>query len=97
MELIKNSPKDCYPVVQKTTLIVLKKLESLLNIEDTLVTASDRAQLRDLQSQLCATLQSVLHKVCTDVGELLQQVCFRCIAKTLRWYRTPLWADFCRL
>ncbi|KAH7727518.1 importin subunit beta-1 [Aphelenchoides avenae] len=63
MELIKNSPKDCYPVVQKTTLVVLKKLESLLNIEDTLVSASDRAQLRDLQSQLCATLQSVLHKM----------------------------------
>ncbi len=24
MELIKNSPKDCYPIVQQTTIIILK-------------------------------------------------------------------------
>ena len=52
MELIKNSPKDCYPVVQSTTMIVLSKLENLLGVEDALVTAQDRAQLRDLQSQV---------------------------------------------
>ena len=52
MELIKNSPQDCYPVVQSTTMIVLSKLENLLSVEDALVTAQDRAQLRDLQSQV---------------------------------------------
>uniref|UniRef100_A0A914EA66 Importin subunit beta-1/Transportin-1-like TPR repeats domain-containing protein n=1 Tax=Acrobeloides nanus TaxID=290746 RepID=A0A914EA66_9BILA len=63
MELIKNSPQDCYAVVQQTTFIVLKKLEQLLNIEHSLVSNSDKAQLRNLQSLLCATLQSVLRKM----------------------------------
>uniref|UniRef100_A0A915ELT2 Importin N-terminal domain-containing protein n=1 Tax=Ditylenchus dipsaci TaxID=166011 RepID=A0A915ELT2_9BILA len=63
MELIKNSPADCYPVVQKTTMAILGKLESLLGIEDHLVSSTDKSQLRDLQSQLCATLQSVLNKI----------------------------------
>jgi importin subunit beta-1 len=67
MELIKNSPTDCYPVVQHTTIIILNKLESLLSIEDALVSSNERSQLRNLQSQLCATLQSVLHKIrCED-------------------------------
>lgn len=63
MELIKNSPKDCYPVVQQTTLIILKKLEQLLTIENTLQTSSDKSQFRDLQSLLCATLQVPLNIV----------------------------------
>ncbi|KAI6182664.1 Importin N-terminal domain-containing protein [Aphelenchoides bicaudatus] len=62
MELVKNSPKDCYLVVKDTTVIVLKKMEELMNVEATLSSATDRAQLRDLISQLCAMLQSVLRK-----------------------------------
>lgn len=62
MELIKNSPKDCYLVVKETTVIVLKKMEGLLNVEASLASSTDRAQLRDLISQLCAMLQSVLRK-----------------------------------
>ncbi|KAE9420302.1 hypothetical protein Angca_004986, partial [Angiostrongylus cantonensis] len=63
MELIKNSPKDCYPVVQSTTVLMLKKLEQLLNMEATTTSSSDKNQLMDLQSLLCATLQSVLRKM----------------------------------
>ncbi|KAK6050004.1 HEAT repeat protein [Cooperia oncophora] len=63
MELIKNSPKDCYPVVQNTTVLMLKKLEQLLNMEATTTSSSDKNQLMDLQSLLCATLQSVLRKM----------------------------------
>lgn len=63
MELIKNSPKDCYAVVQQTTIVVLGKLDALLNMEQNAVSAADRSQLRDLISQLCATLQSVLRKM----------------------------------
>uniref|UniRef100_A0A914D9W3 Importin N-terminal domain-containing protein n=1 Tax=Acrobeloides nanus TaxID=290746 RepID=A0A914D9W3_9BILA len=89
MELIKNSPQDCYAVVQQTTLIVLKKLEQLLNIEHSLVSASDKAQLRDLQSLLCATLQSVLRKMHReDVPAIsdpimagLLQIMQRCVGK----------------
>ncbi|KAI6178497.1 Importin N-terminal domain-containing protein [Aphelenchoides besseyi] len=64
MELIKNSPRDCYHAVQQTTMIVIKKMEQFLNVEEeSLSSASDRSQLRDLISQLCATLQSVLRKI----------------------------------
>lgn len=71
MELIKNSPTDCYPVVQRTTMIILNKLESLLSIEDAFVSQSERSHLRDLQSQLCATLQSVLHKIHKEDAPLI--------------------------
>lgn len=71
MELIKNSPADCYPVVQQTTMVILGKLESLLSIEDALVSSNERSQLRDLQSQLCATLQSVLHKIRSEDAPLI--------------------------
>lgn len=63
MELIKNSPKDCYAVVQQTTVVVLGKIDQLLLMEQNAVSSSDRSQLRDLISQLCATLQSVLLKI----------------------------------
>ncbi|TKR93738.1 hypothetical protein L596_008142 [Steinernema carpocapsae] len=66
MELIKNSPKDCYPVVQSTTVTILRKLEQLLNMESSLESTSDKSQLRDLQSLLCATLQSVLRKMLSE-------------------------------
>ncbi|KAJ7351917.1 Importin subunit beta-1 [Desmophyllum pertusum] len=63
MELIKNSAKDCYEVVQKTTLVILQRLQQILSMEKSV---SDRAQYNDLQSLLCATLQSVLRKVNTQ-------------------------------
>uniref|UniRef100_A0A915L5R3 Importin subunit beta-1/Transportin-1-like TPR repeats domain-containing protein n=1 Tax=Romanomermis culicivorax TaxID=13658 RepID=A0A915L5R3_ROMCU len=63
MELIKNSPKDCYPIVRNTTVIILKKLEILSRMENNVQSTSDAGQLHDLQSLLCATLQSVLSKV----------------------------------
>jgi len=63
MEMIKNSPKDCYATVQQTTLIILEKLNRVLAYENTVTQMSDRAQLNDLQSLLCATLQSVMRKV----------------------------------
>lgn len=63
MELIKNSPKDCYVTVQQTTLTILKKLQQLLNMESQLSSSNERSQFRDLQSLLCATLQSVVRKL----------------------------------
>lgn len=60
MELIKNSAKDCYEFVQETTLVILHRLQHVLQMEKNV---SDRAQYNDLQSLLCATLQSVLRKV----------------------------------
>lgn len=62
MDMIKNAPNDCYSVVQKTTMVILERLNQVLQM-DNQVAHSDRYQYNDLQSLLCATLQSVLRKV----------------------------------
>jgi len=63
MEMIKNSPKDCYTTVQKTTIVILGRLESVIQLEGNIQNSNDRRQVFDLQSLLCDTLQSVLRKV----------------------------------
>nr|XP_037268214.1 importin subunit beta-1-like isoform X1 [Rhipicephalus microplus] len=63
MELVKNSPRDCYVWVQRTTMIILERLQHVLALEGHIQSSSDRAQYNDLQSLLCATLQSVLRKM----------------------------------
>lgn len=65
MDMIKNAPNDCYAVVQKTTMVILERLNQVLQMESQ-ITHSDRFQFNDLQSLLCATLQSVLRKVEPD-------------------------------
>lgn len=62
MDMIKYCAKDCYPVVQKTTLLMMERLQQVLAL-DGQVTGADRQQLTDLESLLCATLQSLLRKV----------------------------------
>ncbi|KAK9692488.1 Importin-beta N-terminal domain [Popillia japonica] len=63
MEMVKNSPKDCYVTVQKTTMVILDRLQQVLQMETHITSHSDRSQFNDLQSLLCGTLQSVLRKV----------------------------------
>ncbi|XP_068980751.1 importin subunit beta-1 isoform X3 [Bombus flavifrons] len=63
MDMVKNSPRDCYLTVQKTTMVILERLQQVLQMETHIQSHSDRAQYNDLQSLLCATLQSVLRKV----------------------------------
>ncbi|KAH8400453.1 hypothetical protein KR222_000006 [Zaprionus bogoriensis] len=63
MDMIKNSPLDCYLVVQRTTIIILERLNQVMQMESHINNHSDRHQFNDLQSLLCATLQSVLRKV----------------------------------
>merc|ERR1712012_310978 len=63
MEMMKNSPKDCYDTVQKTTMVILERLQNVILMEGHIQSTSDRVQFNDLQSLLCATLQSVLRKV----------------------------------
>ena len=63
MEMIKNSPKDCYMTVQKTTIVILSRLENVIQLEGNAQSTNDRRHIYDLQSLLCATLQSVLRKV----------------------------------
>ncbi|XP_013133673.1 PREDICTED: importin subunit beta-1 isoform X1 [Papilio polytes] len=63
MEMVKNSPADCYVTVQKTTMVILERLQQVLQMENHISSQADRSQFNDLQSLLCATLQSVLRKV----------------------------------
>lgn len=62
MDMVKNAPNDCYAVVQKTTLVILERLNQVLQMESQ-IQHTDRFQFNDLQSLLCATLQSVLRKM----------------------------------
>lgn len=66
MEMVKNSPKDCYVTVQRTTMVILERLQQVLQMETHIASQNDRSQFNDLQSLLCGTLQSVLRKVTSE-------------------------------
>ncbi|XP_012229589.1 importin subunit beta-1 isoform X1 [Linepithema humile] len=74
MEMVKNSPRDCYVTVQKTTMVILERLQQVLQMESHIQSHSDRAQYNDLQSLLCATLQSVLRKVTSEDAPQISDV-----------------------
>ncbi|KAK2582207.1 hypothetical protein KPH14_004559 [Odynerus spinipes] len=74
MEMVKNSPRDCYVTVQKTTMVILERLQQVLQMETHIQSHSDRAQYNDLQSLLCATLQSVLRKVTPEDAPQISDV-----------------------
>merc|ERR1712008_538224 len=63
MEMIKNSPKDCYEIVKTTIRIVLDRLQQVLQMESRIQSHAERSQYNDLQSLLCSTIQRVLRKV----------------------------------
>ncbi|CAH8591312.1 unnamed protein product [Heterobilharzia americana] len=66
MALMRSAAQDCYCEVQRVTLIVLERLESIIGLEHQIASHQDRAQFNDLQSLLCGTLQSVLRKINKD-------------------------------
>ena len=74
MEMVKNSPRDCYVTVQKTTMVILERLQQVLQMETHIHTHSDRTQYNDLQSLLCATLQSILRKVTPEDAPQISDV-----------------------
>lgn len=63
MEMVKSAPKDCYPCIQHTTMVVLQKLDGILQMDQAALSSQDRTQLAEYQSLLCGTLQSVLRKI----------------------------------
>lgn len=71
MEMIKNSPNNCYASVQKTTIVILDRLAMVLSVDANVQNQSDRQRLHDVQSSLCATLQSVLRKVKPEDAPLI--------------------------
>lgn len=43
MEMMKNSPKDCYPVVTETTVIILDRLQRILQMEVSTIVIKKRS------------------------------------------------------
>ncbi|XP_052813839.1 importin subunit beta-1-like isoform X2 [Mya arenaria] len=81
MELMKNSPKDCYPIVLSTLVLVLDKLEKVLQLENVIQASSERSQYNDLTSLLCATLQSVLRKVTPEDAPKISDQIMHCLLR----------------
>jgi importin subunit beta-1 len=79
MELIKNSPRDCYACVQNATMVILQRLQHVLTLEPNVQSSSDRAQYNDLQSLLCATLQSVLRKMTPEDAPRISDIVMRAL------------------
>ncbi|XP_075678734.1 importin subunit beta Fs(2)Ket isoform X2 [Dermatophagoides pteronyssinus] len=66
MEMIKNSPQNCYEIVRQTTMIILDRLNrSFISLENT---GNMDQNLLELQSLLCSALQSVLRKMIPEDG-----------------------------
>ncbi|KAK2722426.1 hypothetical protein QYM36_002833 [Artemia franciscana] len=77
MEFIKSSPKDCYIHVARATEIIITRLNQVLQMEGSINNMTDRSHYFDLQSLLCATLQSVLKKMTKEdamrIGDAVMQ------------------------
>lgn len=63
MDMIKYGAKDCYGVVQSTTMTVLEKLGMLLGVLSSAAVGSKRQHISDWCSLVCATLQSLLRRM----------------------------------
>ncbi|VVC34796.1 Armadillo-type fold,Armadillo-like helical,Importin-beta, N-terminal domain [Cinara cedri] len=57
MDMIKYSPADCYETVKTTTIIILTRLNQIINLQ------TMNEDCIDMQGLLCATLQSVIRKM----------------------------------
>ena len=59
MELVKNSPKDVYPTIQKIVVAILSKMDAILKMERSGSHIGDHSQHNDFKSLLCAALQVI--------------------------------------
>lgn len=66
IELMSNTPRDCYATVQNTIVVMVGRLQHVLQMEGHVQNNSDRTQCNELQSLICATLSSVLRKVTAE-------------------------------
>lgn len=85
MEMMKNSPKDCYVWVRETTMIIISRLQQILQVEGQV---QDRAQYNDLASLLCATLQSVLRKMTPEDAPQISDAVMSALVSMMNLQRT---------
>ena len=71
MELVKNSPKDVYLVIQEIIVDILNKMQAILKIEESGNQVGDYSQHNDFKSLLCATLQVIFVIYLLDIHFLL--------------------------
>lgn len=57
MELVKNSPKDVYPVIGMLIMSILAKMDAITKMEKSGAQVGDHSQHNDFKSLLCAALQ----------------------------------------
>jgi len=84
MEMIRHSPKDCYVTVQNTTVTIIERLNRVLSVESHVSNSNDRVQITDLQSLLCATLQSVLRKMHPNDAPLISDTIMQALLQMLK-------------
>ncbi|CAH8604614.1 unnamed protein product [Schistosoma haematobium] len=89
MALMRSAAQDCYCEVQRVTLIVLERLESIIGLEHQIVSHQDRAQFNDLQSLLCGTLQSVLRKISKEDAPVISDKVMLALMSMFRTTTTP--------
>eukprot|EP00123_Amoebidium_parasiticum_P016581 comp23506_c0_seq1/m.39386 comp23506_c0_seq1/g.39386 ORF comp23506_c0_seq1/g.39386 comp23506_c0_seq1/m.39386 type:complete len:883 (-) comp23506_c0_seq1:641-3289(-) len=74
MQMLSNSATDCYPTLEKVTVVIIDRLERALHKQDG-HDVTDRLVHSEVQSLLCATLQVVLRKLRKEhVVQLSQRV-----------------------
>ncbi|XP_037942599.1 importin subunit beta-like [Teleopsis dalmanni] len=71
INLISNSPIDCLHIVERVTTLILHRLNYFLGQAASTQNQGDRQQITDIQSLLCATLESGLRKLPYEIVEQL--------------------------
>ncbi|KRZ09548.1 Importin subunit beta-1 [Trichinella zimbabwensis] len=84
MSLIKDSPKDCYTVVQNTLLVVLKRLNDLLQMEPNLQNANERSQFYDIEGLLCAMLMTVVRRMTPQDLQRIADPIMNCLLQIMK-------------
>ncbi|XP_047138096.1 importin subunit beta-1 isoform X1 [Hydra vulgaris] len=83
MELVKNSPKDVYSVIQEIVLDILNKMQAILKMEESGSHVGDYSQHNDFKSLLCATLQATIRKLKPEDAHKISAACMEALLKML--------------
>ncbi|XP_023245467.1 importin subunit beta-1-like isoform X2 [Copidosoma floridanum] len=66
IEIIRGSPRDCYVTVRNTIMVIIERLQQVIQVEPYVQNYSDQVQCINIQVLLCNTLQSILKKISVD-------------------------------
>lgn len=72
--LLLKCPADCLPVVQKTSLVIVERLEASIAMESQLLSADEKVQHSELQASLCGVTQSVMRRLDREIVPLADRI-----------------------